>query len=160
NVMWNEVMGDLEGSKRSFTDEGTTEEKAREEYRDIAARRVRLGLILSEIGTRNKIAVADEEGSRALLERVRQFPGQERKVYDYYPNNPDLLAEFRAPIFEDKVVDYILELSKVTEKTVTPEELYADPDDDRDHTHHHHKHDHDHDHDHDHGHDHHGHKHG
>jgi trigger factor len=89
--------------------------------------------------------------SRALLERVRQFPGQERKVYDYYRNNPELLAEFRAPIFEDKVVDYILELAKVTEKTVTPEELYADPDEDHDHAHHHH---HDHDHDHHHGHDH------
>ena len=102
-----QVTADLERSKRSFEDEGTTEEKARAEYRDIAARRVRLGLILSEVGTRNKIAVTDEEVSRALLERVRQFPGQERKVYDYYRNNPQLLAELRAPIFEDKVVDYI-----------------------------------------------------
>jgi trigger factor len=164
NAIWHQVMADLERSKQSFADEGTTEEKAREEYRDMAARRVRLGLILSEIGTRNKIAVTDEEVSRALLERVRQFPGQERKVYDYYRNNPELLAEFRAPIFEDKVVDYILELSKVTEKTVTPEELYADPDENHDHTHHHHEHDHDHGHDHDrdhdHGHDHHGRKHG
>ena len=150
-AIWAQVMADLERSKRSFADEGTTEEKAREEYRDIAARRVRLGLILSEIGTRNQIAVTDDEVSRALLERVRQFPGQERKVYDYYRNNPELLAEFRAPIFEDKVVDYILELAKVTEKTVTPEELYADPDEDHDHAHHHH---HDHDHDHHHGHDH------
>ena len=66
--------------------------------------------------------------SRALLERVKQFPGQERKVYDYYRNNPQLLAELRAPIFEDKTVDYILELAKVTETKVTAEELYADPD--------------------------------
>jgi trigger factor len=164
-AIWAQVMADLERSKRSFDDEGTTEEKAREEYRDIAARRVQLGLILSEVGTRNQIAVTDDEVSRALLERVRQFPGQERKVYDYYRSNPELLAEFRAPIFEDKVVDYILELAKVTEKTVTPEELYADPDEDHDHAHHHHDHDHDHDHhhghdhDHDHGHHHHGHGH-
>ena len=156
-AIWQQVTADLEGSKRSFADEGTTEEKAREEYRDIAARRVRLGLILSEVGARHQIAVTDEEVSRALLERVRQFPGQERKVYDYYRNNPQLLAELRAPIFEDKAVDYILELAKVTEQPVTPEELYADPDADHDHSHHdhdHHDHDHGHDHDHHHGHDH------
>ena len=152
-AIWQQVTADLERSKRSFEDEGTTEEKAKAEYRDIAARRVRLGLILSEVGSRNQIAVTDEEVSRALLERVRQFPGQERKVYDYYRNNPQLLAELRAPIFEDKAVDYVLELAKVTDTKVTPEELYADPDADHDHDHH------DHDHDHDHGHHHHGHDH-
>jgi trigger factor len=158
------VTADLERSKRSFEDEGTTEDKARTEYRDIAARRVRLGLILSEVGTRSKIAVTDEEVSRALLERVKQFPGQERQVYDYYRNNPQLIAELRAPIFEDKTVDYILELAKVTETKVTAEELYADPDadhhhHDHDHDHDHHDHNHDHGHHHDHGHDHgHGHK--
>jgi trigger factor len=155
-AIWQQVTADLERSKRSFAEEGTTEEKARQDYRDIAERRVRLGLILSEVGARKQINISDEEVSRALLERVRQFPGQERKVYDYYRNNPQLLAELRAPIFEDKAVDYILELAKVTEKTVTPEELYADPDADRDHDHHGHDHDHDHHHGHDHlhGHDH------
>jgi trigger factor len=152
-AIWQQVMADLERSKRTFEDEGTTEEKARQDYRDIAARRVRLGLILSEVGARNPITVTDEEVSRALLERVRQFPGQERKVYDYYRSNPQLLAELRAPIFEDKAVDYILELAKVTDTKVSPEELYADPDD-HDHADHHHDHEHDHDHDHDHGHDH------
>jgi trigger factor len=159
-AIWQQVTADLERSKRSFEDEGTTEEKAREEYHEIAARRVRLGLILSEVGSRNQIAVTDDEVSRALLERVRQFPGQERKVYDYYRNNPQLLAELRAPIFEDKTVDYVLELAKVTDKSVTAEELYADPDADHDHHHHGHDHDHDHDHDHhDHDHHHHGHDH-
>jgi trigger factor len=160
-AIWQQVSADLERSKRSFEDEGTTEEKARGEYRDIAARRVRLGLILSEVGSRNQITVTDEEVSRALLERVRQFPGQERKVYDYYRNNPQLLAELRAPIFEDKAVDYVLELAKITDTNVTPEELYADHhhdhhdhDHDHDHGHHHHGHDHNHDHDHDHDHDH------
>lgn len=155
-AIWQQVTADLERAKRSFEDEDTTEETARNDYRDIAARRVRLGLILSEVGTRNQIAVTDEEVSRALLERVRQFPGQERKVYDYYRNNPQLLAELRAPIFEDKAVDYILELAKVAEKAVTPEELYADPDAEHDYDHAHHDHDHDHhghDHDHDHDHD-------
>ena len=159
--IWSQVMADLERSKRSFEDEGTTEEKMRQDYRDIAERRVRLGLILSEVGTRNQITVTDEEVSRALLERVKQFPGQERKVYDYYRSNPQLLAELRAPVFEDKTVDYVLELAKVTETKVTPEELYADPDADHDHAHHDHDHDHGHDHDHHHGHDHdHDHDHG
>jgi trigger factor len=156
-AIWHQVMADLERSKRSFEDEGTSEEKARLDYRDIAARRVRLGLILSEVGSRSQITVTDDEVSRALLERVRQFPGQERKVYDYYRSNPQLLAELRAPIFEDKAVDYVLELAKVTETKVTPEELYADPDGDHDHHHDHdhdHGHDHGHDHDHHHGHDH------
>ena len=158
--IWSQVTADLERSKRSFADEGTTEDKAREDYRDIAARRVRLGLVLSEVGTSNQITISDEEVSRALLERVKQFPGQERQVYDYYRNNPQLIAELRAPIFEDKTVDYILELAKVTETKVTPEELYADPDGDHDHHHHDHDHDHDHDHHHDHDHDHdHGHSH-
>lgn len=157
-AIWQQVMADLERSKRSFEDEGTTEEKARQDYRDIAARRVRLGLILSEVGARNPITVTDEEVSRALLERVRQFPGQERKVYDYYRSNPQLLAELRAPIFEDKAVDYILELAKVTDTKVSPEELYADPDGDHDHADHHHDHEHDHGHGHDHDHDH-GHSH-
>jgi trigger factor len=148
-AIWSQVMADLARSKRSFEDEGTTEEKARREYRDIAARRVRLGLVLSEVGGRNQITITDEEVSRALLERVKQFPGQERQVYDYYRNNPQLIAELRAPIFEDKTVDYILELAKVTETQVSPEELYADPDGDHDH---HHGHDHDQDHDRDHHH--------
>ncbi|MGB6196515.1 MAG: hypothetical protein WBF49_09260, partial [Methyloceanibacter sp.] len=103
----------------------------------------------------------DDEVNRALLERVRQFPGQERKVYDFYRNNPQALAEIRAPLFEDKVIDFITELANVTEKPVSVEELYADPDDaggqhhhDHDHDHDHHDHDHAHDHGHDHHHDH------
>jgi trigger factor len=161
-AIWQQVTADLERSKRTFEDEGTTEEKARQDYRDIAARRVRLGLVLSEVGARNQIAIIEEELSRAVLERVRQFPGQERKVYDYYRNNPQALAEIRAPLFEDKAVDYILELAKVTDKAVTPEELYADPDEDHTHDHghdHHHDHDDGHEHHHAHGHNHpHGHE--
>jgi trigger factor len=155
-AIWHQVTSDLKQSKRTFEDEGTTEEKAKAEYQDIAARRVRLGLILSEVGTRNKIEVSDDEVNRALLERVRQFPGQERKVYDFYRNNAQALAEIRAPIFEDKVIDFIAELANVTEKPVSAEELYADPEADG---HHHHHHDHDHDHDHDHHHHDHGHGH-
>ncbi len=150
-AIWDQVTKDLEQSKKTFEDEGTTEEKAKEEYRDIAARRVRLGLLLSEIGSRNEVTVSDEEVNKALIERIRQFPGQERQVYDFYRNTPHALAELRAPIYEDKVVDYIFELAKLTDKEVSVEELYADPEGGN--GHHHHDHDHDHDHDH-------GHKHG
>ena len=152
-AIWDQVTKDLEQSKKTFEDEGTTEDKAKEDYRDIATRRVRLGLLLSEIGSRNEITVTDEEVNKALIERIRQFPGQERQVYDFYRNTPEALAELRAPIYEDKVVDYILELAKVTDTPVSVEDLYADPDGDHDH-HHHHDHDHDHDHGHDHDHDH------
>jgi len=151
-AIWSQVTKDLEHHKKTFEDEGTTEEKAREEYSDIAARRVRLGLLLSEIGSRNEIKVTDEELNRALLERIRQFPGQEREVYDFYRNNPEMLAELRAPVFEDKVVDYILELAKVTDTPVSVADLYADEGDGPAHHHHGHGHDHDHDHAHDHDH--------
>jgi len=154
-AIWRQVTRDLEQSKRTFEDEGTTEEEARSEYHYIAARRVRLGLILSEVGTRNKIEVSDDEVNRALLERVRQFPGQEKKVYDFYRNNPQALAEIRAPLFEDKVIDFVTELAKVTENQVSAEELYADADGQVHHDHdHEHRHDHDH---HDHAHDNHDH---
>jgi len=145
-AIWNQVTKDLEQSKKTFADEGTTEEKAKAEYHDIAARRVRLGLLLSEVGSRNEITVSDDEVNKALIERIRQFPGQERQVYDFYRNNPQMLAELRAPLYEDKVVDYILELAKVTDKPVSVEELYTDPDDEHEHGHDHHHHDHDHGH--------------
>ena len=148
-AIWDQVIKDLEQNKKTFEDEDTTEEKAREEYRNISVRRVRLGLLLSEIGSRNNITATDEEVNKALLERIKQFPGQERQVYDFYRNNPEMLGELRAPILEDKVVDYILELAKVTEKEVKLEELYADAEEDQGHRHNHgHNHDHDHNHDH------------
>jgi trigger factor len=124
--VWKTINADLEQQGRTFADENTTEEKAREEYKAIAERRVRLGLVIAEIGERNGIKVSDEELTRAVMERARQFPGKEQEVWDHYRNNPDSLAAMRAPIFEDKVIDFILELAKVTEKTVSREELYKD----------------------------------
>ncbi len=126
--VWKSVQQELEQEKKTFADEGTTEEKAREEYRGIAERRVRLGLVLAEIGEKNNITVAEDELNRALMEHVRQFPGQEQKVWDYYRQNPEAVAGLRAPIFEEKVVDFLLELAEVTDKPVSREELYA-PDD-------------------------------
>ena len=123
NNVWNAVEGDLKAQGRTFADEGTTEEKAKGEYRTIAERRVRLGLVIAEIGERNNIKVTDEELTRAVMDRARQVPGREQEIWDYYRKNPDAVQSLRAPIFEDKVIDYILELAKVTDKKVSREEL-------------------------------------
>src|SRR5215212_540326 len=127
--VWKTIMDDLQSRKRTFEDEDTTEEKAREEYRGIAERRVRLGLVIAEIGERNGIKVSDDELKRGVMERARQVPGREQEVWDFYRNNADALASVRAPIFEDKVIDYILELAKITDKTVSREELYKEDED-------------------------------
>jgi trigger factor len=127
--VWTVVENDLKQQGRTFADEGTTEEKAREEYQAIAERRVRLGLVLAEIGERNAIQVSDDELSREIVERTRQFPGREQEIWDYYRKNPSALASVRAPLFEEKVVDFILELAKVTDKPVAREELYQEDED-------------------------------
>jgi trigger factor len=126
NNIWKSVVDDLAGQGRSFADEDTTEDAAKAEYRKIAERRVRLGLVLSEIGERNGIKVTDEEVTRALAERARQFPGQEQRIWELYRKNPNALASVRAPIFEEKVVDFLTELAQVTEKTVSRDELYKE----------------------------------
>ncbi len=127
--IWQQITGELANSGRTFADEDTTEEAAREDYRKIAERRVRLGLVMSEIGERNKIEVTEEEVQRALAAQMRQFPGQEQMLVDYYRQNPDAIASLRAPIFEDKVVDYLLELVNVTDKPVSREELMREDED-------------------------------
>jgi trigger factor len=129
--VWRTVTSDLEAQKKTFADENTTEEAARAEYRGIAERRVRLGLVLSEIGAKNSIQVTDDEMSRAVMERARQFPGQEQRIWEYYRKSPEATASLRAPLYEEKVVDFLLELVKSTEKTVSREELYRDEDEDK-----------------------------
>jgi len=124
--VWTQVEKDLKDQGRTFADEGTTEEQARAEYQAIAARRVRLGLVIAEIGERNNIKVTEEQLKAALLEQMRQFPGQERQIWEYYQKNPNALAAMRAPLFEDKVVDFLVELAEVTDKPVSREELFRD----------------------------------
>ena len=154
--IWKTVLSDLQASNRTFADEGTTEEAAKADYRGIAERRVRLGLVLAEVGDKNKINVTDEELAKAAMESARQFPGREQQVWQYYRDNPQALATLRAPIFEEKVIDFLIELASVTEKKVSREELYKDEageEGGHDHAHHDHAgHDHDHDHDHHHHH--------
>jgi trigger factor len=126
NSVWQTVLGDLKQQNRTFEDENTTEDKAREEYRAIAERRVRLGLVLAEIGEKNNLKVSDEELSRAIVERARQVPGREQEIWDYYRKNPQAVASIRAPLYEEKVVDFLFELAKVTDKPVTREELFKE----------------------------------
>ncbi len=122
-TIWQRVVHEVEHHGRSFEDEGTTEEEASEQYRKIAERRVRLGLVVAEIGNQNKIEVTEEEHQQALIAEVRRFQGQEQQVYDYYRKNPQALAGLRAPVFENKVVDFVNELATKTEKPMTRAEL-------------------------------------
>jgi trigger factor len=99
--------------------------EAREEYRRIAERRVRLGLLLAEVGRNNNINVTQEELNQALAREVRRYPGYERQLLDIYRKTPGAVDRLRAPIFEDKVVDFIIELAKIDERKVPPQELMA-----------------------------------
>ena len=153
-AIWKQIEADIKADRLDAEDKGKSEDQLKTEYRDIAKRRVKLGLLLSEVGRTNNIQVPNDDLTRAVIAEARRFPGQEKQVIDYYQKSPEALNQLRAPIYEDKVIDFIAELANVTEKPVTAEELYADPDDAG-----HHHHDHDHDHDHDHGHDHHHHDH-
>ncbi len=121
--IWRNITRQLEQNKSSFEAEGTTEEKAREDYRKLAERRVRLGLVLSEIGNTNEIRITDEELRRAVIDRARQFPGQEREVVEFYRKNANAMNELRAPVYEDKVINFALELVKLEDKKVTPAQL-------------------------------------
>ncbi|MBV8133486.1 MAG: hypothetical protein JO282_13390 [Alphaproteobacteria bacterium] len=111
---------------------GQHEEAARAEYRKIAERRVRLGLLLAEVGSKNNITVTPDEVNQALTREARRHPGHERQVLDFYRQNPGTIDTLRAPIFEDKVIDFIVELAKIGERKVTPQELFreADPGED------------------------------
>ena len=93
---------------------------------EIAKRRVRLGLLLSEIGRKNNIKVEEEDTRNAMMKEIQKYPGQEKQIMDYLKNNPEAQQQLSGPIFEDKIIDFILELANVKEKTVSIEELYKD----------------------------------
>ena len=124
--IWRQINADLAQSGKTFEDEDTTEEKARDEYRTLAERRVKLGLVLSEIGEKAGVEVSEDEMNKALYAQISQFPGQEKEIIEYFRKTPGAIAGLRAPIFEEKVVDHLLNEIKVTDKTVTKEELMAD----------------------------------
>ncbi len=119
NAIWQRIEEAKKGGQKLEDDE----EKMRKEYRDIAERRVRLGLLLADVGRSNAIDVTPEELNQAVMREAMRYPGQERQVLEFYGKNAELKEQLRAPIFEEKTVDFILELAKVAEKSVTPEEL-------------------------------------
>ncbi|RMF11480.1 MAG: trigger factor [Alphaproteobacteria bacterium] len=137
--IWNQVMADLrhqamhegeddDGHHHHHDGEEMPEieepgEDVKAEYRAIADRRVRLGLLLSEVGQKNNITVGQDEITRLIAQEARRFPGQEDKVFEFYTKNPQAMAQLRAPLYEDKVVDFILELADIKDKEVSREEL-------------------------------------
>ncbi len=126
--IWRTLTIDMSRHGVTFEDEGKTEDEAQEEYRAISARRVRLGLVLAELGQKHDVQITDREVEMALMNRARQFPGQEQAVFNYYRKNPNALAELRAPVFEEKVMDVIIAGSKITDVVVTREQLFAEAD--------------------------------
>ncbi len=127
NNIWSQVNRDLEAAGRTFADEETTEEEARAEYLKLAERRVRLGLVLAEIGEKAGVQVADDEVQRALFETVRRFPAnQQQEAFEFYRDNPNALASLRAPLFEEKVIDHLMTQIAVTDNKVTKDELMAE----------------------------------
>ncbi|MEE4237737.1 MAG: trigger factor [Anderseniella sp.] len=123
NAIWAALTREMQAEGKTFEDEDTTEEETRKEYRQIAERRVRLGLVIGTIGEKAGVTVADEELQRGLIERARQFPGQEKQVFEFYRSNPQALVEIRGPIFEQKVVEHIAEGADLTERAVSRESL-------------------------------------
>jgi trigger factor len=126
--IWAQVEQDRAAGQLDAEDKDKSEEVLRADYEKIAVRRVKLGLVLAEIGRRNKIEVSDQEVNQAIVTQARQYPGQERQVYEFFQKNPAAVASVRAPIYEEKTVDFILELAKVRNVDVDRETLFTDPD--------------------------------
>jgi trigger factor len=132
DAIWQQLKREMAAGRGEGEEPEEPDEAAKAEYRDIAERRVRLGLILSDIGQANDLRVEQSELNAAVLDQARRYPGQEQKVLDFFKNTPQALEQLRAPLYEDKVVDFILQLASVTEQPMTPEELMKDPDDEAD----------------------------
>ena len=126
--IWTQVTQELERNKKTFKDEDTTEAKARKEYQELAERRVRLGLVLATIGEKQEIQISEEELQKAIYEQMRQYPGQEQQIMEYFQKTPDAVAGLRAPLYEEKVVDHIVSVASVKDKTVSVEELTKEED--------------------------------
>ena len=127
DAIWQQIKDAKEQDKLDPDDKDKSEDELREQYQPIADRRVKLGLLLAEVGRTNNITVSQDDLNRAMVEQARNFPGQESRIFEYYQNNPEAMQDLQAPIFEDKVVDFIVEMAKLTDRKVTIEELMADP---------------------------------
>jgi trigger factor len=123
NQIWQQVQAEMDAGRTPEEDKDKSEDDLKEEYNKIAQRRVRLGLVLAEIGRVADIQIDEQEVQQALISEARNFPGQERQVIEFFQKDPNAMAQLRAPIYEDKVVDHILETAKVKEETVSKEDL-------------------------------------
>lgn len=121
--IWSQLEEEKKNDRLSEEDKAKSDDELKAEYEKIAQRRVRLGLLLAEIGRRDNLEITNEELGQALRQEASRYPGQEKAVIEFYRNNPNALAQLRAPIYEEKVVDLILGKARVTDKTVTREEL-------------------------------------
>jgi trigger factor len=126
--IWSQVEKDKASGQTDPEDAGKSDDELKAEYRKIAERRVRLGLVLAEIGRVNGVEVSDDEVNNAFRRQLAQFPGQEQMLIDFYQKNPQMVAQLRAPIYEEKVVDFVLQMADVTDVAVTRAELEADDD--------------------------------
>lgn len=124
--IWQQLQREMDAGRVSDEEKKKPEEDLRTEYRRIAERRVRLGLVLAEVGRLADVRISEAEVNQALIREARQYPGQEREVVQFFQKNPGAMAQLRAPIYEDKVVDHILETAKVEDKTVSREELFKE----------------------------------
>ncbi|MGI9424041.1 MAG: trigger factor [Hyphomicrobiaceae bacterium] len=121
--IWDELNENMKKEEKTFEDTGKTEDETRAEYTDIAERRVRLGLVIGEIGDKHDIQVEQDELREAMVQQARQYPGQEKAVYEYFEKTPGAIGQLRAPIFEEKVVDFLVEKANVTDRDVSREDL-------------------------------------
>src|SRR6185437_6461671 len=128
DTIWKQVEAEKERGELSPEDEGKSDDELRSEYRKIAERRVRLGLILAEIGRRGNVSVSDQELGEAMRQEALRYGAQAQQIFDLLRNNPNAQAQMRAPIFEEKVVDLILSQADVTDKPVSKDELMAEDD--------------------------------
>ncbi|MBW7849669.1 MAG: trigger factor [Rhodospirillales bacterium] len=131
DAIWKQIEESKEAGKLDPEDQGKSDDDLKAEYRKIAERRVRLGLLLSEVGQKAEITVTQEDLNRAIVAEAGRFPGQEHMVFRYFQENQEAMNSLRAPIFEEKVIDYIIELAKVADRPVSIEELMKEPDGDK-----------------------------
>ena len=122
------MKADKEAGRLDEADAKKTEKALEKEYRKIAERRVRLGLVLAEIGRANNVQVTDQELNNAIMAEARNYPGQERQVLDFYRQNPNAAAQMRAPVYEEKVCELIFGQAEVKDAPISKEDLLKDED--------------------------------
>jgi trigger factor len=128
NQIWQQLQAEMDAGRVGDDEKSKPEDELKAEYRKIAERRVRLGLVLAEMGRVSDVRITEQEVNQALIREARQYPGQEREVVQFFQKNPNAMAQLRAPIYEDKVVDHILSVATIEEATVSREDLFKEDD--------------------------------